>query len=133
MRALQSLRSLDVTACLPEPLRGSQERSIFGMVSERMAAWIRQVAMDPDKIPEGPAAKMLRNWVAQAEEQGQAKGRAEGEAKGRVDALLAIFEARGLPLSEAERSRITACTDHTRLQEWIQRAVTAESAAEALS
>ena len=37
-----------------------------------------------------------------------------------------VLEARGLDVTEAERERITACTDLRQLKKWIRRAVTAE-------
>jgi len=118
-------RALAVTAHLSEPLRGAQERAILAMLSEQMAAWLREVTMDPAKIPEGPAMKLFRA-------EGEAKGRAEGEARGRAEALLAIFETRALPVTETERARISECTDLALLERWIKRAVTATSVAETL-
>jgi hypothetical protein len=69
-----------------------------------------------------------RRYVAQ----GKAEGRAEGEAAGRAHALLAVLAARGLDVPEDVRARITACTEFTRLDAWLARAVTAASAAEAV-
>ena len=41
-----------------------------------------------------------------------------------------MLEARGLDVSEAERSRITNCTDRRQLKKWLKRAVTAEKVAD---
>jgi hypothetical protein len=127
-------RALAVTARLAEPLRAAQERAILAMLSEQMAAWIREVTMDPAKIPEGPAMKLFRaEGEAKGRAEGEAKGRAEGEARGRAEALLTILETRALPVSEAERARIAECTDLALLERWIKRAVTASSVAETLA
>ncbi|HEY3354415.1 MAG TPA: Uma2 family endonuclease [Polyangia bacterium] len=64
--------------------------------------------------------------------EGEVRGRAEGEVRGRAEALLAIFAARGLPVTAAERARVLGCTDLDRLARWIGRAVTAPSVAAAL-
>ena len=50
------------------------------------------------------------------------RGKKEGEA----ESVLLVLEARGLEVTEAERERITACTDLRQLKKWITRAVTAE-------
>lgn len=43
----------------------------------------------------------------------------EAEAK----SLLLVLEARGLPISDDVRERITTCTDYRLLESWITRAV----------
>jgi hypothetical protein len=50
-----------------------------------------------------------------------AEGRAEGEAR----ALLAILNARGIPVPDDIHTRITTCTDLDQLDTWIRRASTA--------
>jgi len=65
--------------------------------------------------------------------QGQTEGRAEGltegltegRAEGEVRALLAILNARGIPVSDAAHTRITSCTDLDQLDAWVRRAITA--------
>jgi hypothetical protein len=59
-------------------------------------------------------------------EKGEAKGKAEGKAEG----VLAVLEARGLPLSVDERERIQNCTDLAVLDRWLHRAVTVTTARE---
>ncbi len=54
------------------------------------------------------------------------QGMAEGEAK----AVLRLLAARGLGLSEAQRERVTSCTDSAQLDLWFDRAITASTAAE---
>jgi hypothetical protein len=55
-----------------------------------------------------------------------ARGQAEGEAK----ALLRVLAARGVPLSQDDRDKITACTDASTLETWLDRAVTATTMAD---
>ena len=46
------------------------------------------------------------------------------------DAILALLEARNIPGLESVRAQISACDDPTTLQRWLQRATTAQTAAE---
>ncbi|WP_437289441.1 hypothetical protein [Sorangium sp. So ce406] len=103
------------------------------MLSERMLELLREASMNPDKIPETPAARKLRLFL---EAQGRKKGRAEGEAKGRAegrqDALITLLRARGLSPSQDDEARIRACADAAKLDRWIARAATATTLREAL-
>jgi hypothetical protein len=64
------------------------------------------------------------------------EGRKEGHQKGRlVEAravLRRIFARRGFAISAAEKARIDACTTVATLEHWIEEAVVAPSAAEAM-
>ena len=62
--------------------------------------------------------------------QGKAEGEAEGEAKGLRAAIVALFSARALPLSEHGRAQIASCADVATLTKWLGRAVTAATEAE---
>ncbi|MFF0529157.1 hypothetical protein ACFYT3_12265 [Nocardia amikacinitolerans] len=55
---------------------------------------------------------------------------ADGQKKGEVRALLTVLEARGIPVSDEVRERITECTDTDLLAEWVRRAVTVATAEE---
>jgi hypothetical protein len=50
---------------------------------------------------------------------------ARGRALGEGQAVLTVLDARGVPVSEAIREQILACTDLTQLDTWLRRAVTA--------
>lgn len=52
---------------------------------------------------------------------------AEGKAIGLVEALLAIFESRGLVISRQDRRRIEASTDIGQINAWIRKAVSVAS------
>src|SRR5262245_21757531 len=60
---------------------------------------------------------------------GEAKGRAEGEA----EMILVVLSARGVPVSDDVRARITSCTDLDQLTAWGRRAVTVDSAEDLFS
>jgi hypothetical protein len=57
-----------------------------------------------------------------------ATGYAAGLAKGLVKGVLAVLEVRRLSISDDVRERITTCTDHARLDDWLDRARTVERA-----
>jgi predicted transposase YdaD len=56
--------------------------------------------------------------------EGRAEGLTEGRAEGEVRALLAILNARGIPVPDDAHTRITDCTDLDQLETWIRRAIT---------
>jgi hypothetical protein len=122
-------RALELTDRLPRALRTAQQRAILSVLSERMLARLREASMNPDKIPETPAARKTRLFL---EAQGRKKGRVEGRAKGTQLALLTLLRARGIPPSTEDEARIRACTDSAMLEQWIERAVTASSVREVL-
>jgi hypothetical protein len=82
-------------------------------------------------------SNFARRYYAQGEARGRTKGRTEGEAKGRTEgeakgraegearAVLAILRARGIPVPDDIRTRITTCTDLDQLDTWVRRAATA--------
>jgi predicted transposase/invertase (TIGR01784 family) len=61
------------------------------------------------------------------------EGVEEGLIKGKQDALLRILARRGLELTEADRSRISACADAATLGRWLDNALGAKTAAEVFS
>jgi len=72
-----------------------------------------------------------QNYEYQHEGMRRAKseGKAEGKAEGFALALFAVLEARKLPISEIQRTRILACADAKQLGAWISSAATALSTA----
>jgi hypothetical protein len=62
--------------------------------------------------------------------EGKAEGKREGKAEGHVDSIFAVFEARNLHVTDAERERIAGCTDLRQLKTWVRRAVTVEQASD---
>jgi hypothetical protein len=56
---------------------------------------------------------------------GKKEGKKEGHRERAGEDILLVLKARGLDVSEAERDRITKCTDLRVLRKWIKRAATA--------
>lgn len=88
--------------------------------------------MDTQKLYEEWQNKVEARGKARGRAQGRAQGRAEGEAKGRAEALLRILDARNLAVSRNQLAKVRACTDIAILDQWIVRAITAESTREVL-
>jgi Uma2 family endonuclease len=63
-------------------------------------------------------------------EQGREQGREEGRVQGLRDALQAIVRTRDFALGSAEVARIASCHEAALLERWIERAMTAKSAAD---
>ena len=64
--------------------------------------------------------------------EGKAEGKVEGKAEGKAESILAVFEARGIEMSEDERDRILSCRDLPTLEDWLRRSLSVTSAAEIL-
>jgi len=73
-------------------------------------------------------SELLREIDARSQALGEARGQALGEARGEGRAVLTVLDARGVPVPEAIREQILACTDLTQLDTWLRRAVTAATA-----
>lgn len=58
--------------------------------------------------------------------------RDESHNEAHAAALLAVLEARGIPVPEPERARILACRDRARLDEWVRRAAVANALSDVL-
>ncbi|WP_437535561.1 hypothetical protein WME79_14730 [Sorangium sp. So ce726] len=136
MAARQPCSLLELTEkhLADEPLRDAQARAILAVLSDATLAALREMAMDPSKVPETPASRRFRLFF---EKRGRAEGKIEGKIEGRIEgkqeALLAVLEARGLSLTAEERAHIDACTAPAELDRWIARAATAASMSEVLA
>jgi hypothetical protein len=75
-------------------------------------------------------AEYEKTFVEKIHDQGIAEGEARGEAKGEARAVLRLLDARGLALSPEPRQQVTSCTDAAKLDRWLDRAITAGTAAE---
>jgi hypothetical protein len=65
--------------------------------------------------------------------EGLAKGENAGVVKSKVDAILTVVAARGLPVGHEIRARTEACKEVETLDRWLVGAVTAASAEEILA
>ncbi|MFF5146005.1 hypothetical protein ACFY6U_40880 [Streptomyces sp. NPDC013157] len=69
-------------------------------------------------------------WRHPLAEQVRAEGREEGRVQQCAEMVLRVLEWRGVPVSDAVRERVGACTDLDQLEVWAQRAVHVTDAAE---
>jgi predicted nucleotidyltransferase/HEPN domain-containing protein len=72
----------------------------------------------------------LREGRQEGEAKGRREGRQEGRREGQAEAILVVLKTRGVAVPPEIEQRIAACTDPALLSGWLERAVTAESAAE---
>jgi len=72
----------------------------------------------------------LEKGIEKGIEQGIEKGIERGILEGKVSAILALLDARGLPVTPALRRTISTCSDATLIDTWLKRVATATSAAE---
>jgi hypothetical protein len=75
------------------------------------------------------AERMIETARVKAHAAGLAAGKAEGLAAGKAEGVLAVLTARGLSVSEEQRSRLLACTDLAVLDGWLRTSVTCSEAA----
>lgn len=124
-------KALRITNLLPDGLRQRQAHAIFDVLNKRLRAEMKETPMLLNtKIPESP---FLNQWLAELRVIAQAQAEAEIEAKTRRDALLTIFQARGLTVSPREKNRILKCADPATLHHWLAAAVHAPSVKQALA
>jgi hypothetical protein len=68
-----------------------------------------------------------RQFFSDSLQQSFEQGKAHGKAQGRAVDVIAVLEARGLAITEAQRQRILATTDMETLDRWLRCAATAVS------
>ena len=64
---------------------------------------------------------------AEGRAEGKAEGRSEGEARGKASMVLRILAARGFDVPGSVRERVLSCADPGQLEDWGDKAVTADS------
>lgn len=74
-------------------------------------------------------SEFARSYVAK----GREEGLREGTLKAKAQAVLAVFEARGMEVPDDVRERILASTDMAELDRWLRRAVVISNARELLA
>jgi hypothetical protein len=122
-------RAIEVTEALPADLQEAQMSAILSVLDERMTAWLKEMSMDPAKIPMSPAAReILALW-----KQRDLNATARGLAMGKREALITLLGARGLAPTAKERAAIAGCEDPAQIDRWIVKAATATTVAEVLS
>ena len=94
---------------------------ILKMTSEAARQTLEQVMKTKDDE---------KTFIERMVDEGEAKGKAEGEAKGKAEAVLKLLDRRGLAPSQAQRQKVTSCSDTAQLDVWFDRAITAATADE---
>jgi len=75
-------------------------------------------------------AKGKEKGLSEGRRMGLSEGRRLGESKGLAKAVLDVLAVRSLPIPPSLRRRVSSCRDEQRLRRWLERAITATSAAE---
>jgi hypothetical protein len=97
------------------------------MVRNALSAALRKELEQMVDIRKYLDATERRNY-----DKAMAKGKAEGEAKGKAEALLKVLTKRGMPITPHQHRHISECTDQSRLDRWLDRALTVGSVDELL-
>jgi hypothetical protein len=138
-------RAIEVTGALPADLQDAQKSAILSVLDERMTAWLKEMSMDPAKIPMSPAAREIMALWKQRDLDAIAKGRAEGltegltagltagRATGKREALVTLLGARGLAPTAKQKAAIEGCEDPAQIDRWIVKAASATTVAEVLA
>lgn len=88
---------------------------------------------DRDEAERATLRNLLqRRGYADLEElvQGREEARIQGQAAGRAASVIAVLEAREIPISKAARKRIEQCVDLEQLDRWVRRAAVIGKASE---
>jgi hypothetical protein len=103
------MRVLEALALAPPDRRASYIRIVRAVVSETVSDELEQLMQTVIKDP------FIDGLIE------------DGKAKGEANAILLVLAARKLQVTAAERERIMGCIDLAQLNDWITRAVTADS------
>ena len=110
-----------------------------------LVGWIRYVVRENRKAAEGLSKEPefmhalregFEQWMKTQQKLAAAKAmrevRSEARSEGKAESLLAVLEARRIPVSKKLRAQIMACADNRLLDLWIRRAVSASSVKEVI-
>ncbi|NUN13565.1 MAG: hypothetical protein HUU55_08010 [Myxococcales bacterium] len=79
-------------------------------------------------------SEFAREYIAIGKEEGKSIGMAEGKsigmAEGKSRAILSVCRSRGLLLTQEQQTQLLSCQNHTLLDTWLERSVTAPTSAE---
>ncbi|MCA9648521.1 MAG: hypothetical protein H6712_03285 [Myxococcales bacterium] len=118
--------------------------SVFGPESELMDLLFESASKEARHMYTTMRDRLLAEGMELGRSQGMALGRMEGMElgrsqgieRGRAEGIAGVLERillrRGLSMTEEQRLRIRGCGDPQRLQQWVDRAITAQSVAEVL-
>ena len=74
--------------------------------------------------------ELMRTGVREYQSEFARKYFSQGKAEGRAEGVLAVLDARGIDVPEADRARIGACRDLDQLDRWLRRVASAGSVAD---
>jgi len=102
----------------------------FVAEAEGLPRQIMRAVLTREKLMEsGLYEEIFGDGEAKGKAEGKLEGKAEGKLEGKALAILAVLEARGIPVSAAVRERVLGCTDVALLDAWVRRAAVAATAA----
>ncbi|MEV6739384.1 hypothetical protein AB0N14_21615 [Streptomyces sp. NPDC051104] len=121
-----ALKGLEVSD--PEAAMKYVELTAQGLGDKTRAAeiWRNLVAVDTSFFT-SPLSEEIRD---EGRDEGRTEGRTEGHIQRQAEDILRILDRRTIPLTDADRERVTSCKDLGTLTRWFDRAITATSAAE---
>jgi hypothetical protein len=97
------------------------------------AQWAKNLAELSEQRAQAERQQGEQRGRAEGEVIGEQRGRAAGTQQAQAEAVLLVLRTRGFVVPPELEQRIRACADLEVLARWLQRAVTAPSAAEALT
>ncbi len=106
-----------------------------GLADDRALYYSELVFLSLDQIAKAALEKLMASghfeyqsdFARKHRGEGRIEGRLEGRVEGRAEAVVAFLEARSLPVDEASRARILACTDLAVLDRWVRKAATIDA------
>ncbi len=112
-----------VNAVGPDKMNSYYDMVLAALPRPLMADW-RDFMSSIDEAPYF-SEEMRRRWYYE-----RSTGRAEGIAQGKAEDIVTVLSARGIDVSDDERTRIGAVTDTETLDQMLRRAATADAAAD---
>lgn len=106
---------------------------IVGFIDERVRRSVEaEMSISEGHVWFSKWGKAYGRMRAKAVAEGEAKGEAKGESAGLTKALWTVLRGRGLEPTKAQRARIERCKSTEQLENWLSRALVAETVAEVL-
>jgi hypothetical protein len=103
--------------------------SLFGYTIDMAAPQTRRLLEETVTVYIPEHSPWAQNLYRKGQAEGHAEGRAEGHAKGRAEgeaaAVISVLRMRGIEIPPERQRQISTCTDLTRLNTWLRRALDA--------
>ena len=72
----------------------------------------------------------IEGFVQEGLQQGLQEGLQQGQVKAKAEVVLKIIDARGIDMTAEQREQVSSCTDIAQLDEWLDSALAAATAAD---